>query len=112
MDTLPLTRALTKTAVIFCFWFVFGLSLFFRDNVNLLSVIFDFGKSIVVSGLAWLFISILFDTLVKSLVASAKDHEVNRYKGGVSYYLAEPSQEEKAWYDMYLNQQEEEKSAK
>lgn len=106
MDTLPLTRAITKTAVILTFWVVFGLSMFLRDHMSLFTVLFDFGKAVIVSGFAWLFLSILCDTLVKALVSSAKDHEVNRYKGGLSYYLAEPSPQEKAWYHNYMEEKE------
>lgn len=104
MDTLPLTRALTKSAVIICFWVVFGLSMFLRNNLSLSTVLFDFGKAAIVSGLGWLFLSILCDTLVKSLVSSAKEHRVNRYKGGLSYYLSEPSAEERAWYQNYMEE--------
>jgi len=110
MDTLPITRALTKTAVILCFWFVFGFSMFLRNDLTLITVFFDFGKAVFVSGCAWFFLSIINDTLIKSLVDSAKEHHVNRYKGGLSYYLAEPSVEEKQWYREYLAEQEAEKN--
>ena len=101
MNTLPLSRALTKTAVITCFWIVFGLSMLLRNDLDILTVIFDFGKALMVSGVAWFFISILLDTFVKALAVSAKEHHVDRYKGGLSFYLAEPSDQEKAWYEEY-----------
>ena len=105
MDTLPLTRALTKTAVIVCFWVIFAFSMFLRNELTLLTVIFDFGKSVFVSGCAWFFLSILCDTVIKSLVSAAKEHQANRYKGGFSYYLSEPSDEERAWFQQYIEEE-------
>ncbi len=98
---MAIARALTNTFVIFIFWAVLFMSLFLRQELNIGVILFDLGKSVIVAIFSWFFLIILMDTLVKSMVASAKEAKVDRYDGGLIYYVTEPSPEEKAWQAEY-----------
>ena len=92
-----LARALTKTVVLLLFWVVFLFSLYLRSELTMLSILFDLGKSMVVSGLAWVFLSVILDTLVKSMIHSAREANVDRFRGGLSYHITPPTPEELEW---------------
>ncbi len=42
--------------------------------------------------------------MVKSMVASAKLTQADRYNGGLIYHVTEPSREEKAWQNNYRDE--------
>ena len=110
MNTQALVRAITKTGVILVFWCVFLLSLMLRDNLSFQVILFDLTKSFIVAAMAWVFLLILNDTVLKSMIEGAKDARVDRYNGGLSYHLAEPSKEERAWQRKYEKSLREKKS--
>jgi hypothetical protein len=92
-----LARALTKTVVLILFWVVFLFSMYLRSELSMLSILFDLGKSMVVSGLAWVFLSVILDTLVKSMMDSAREANADRFRGGLSYHITPPTPEELEW---------------
>jgi hypothetical protein len=101
MNSVHLARAITNTLVIVLFWCILLLSLFLRNELSLLGILFDVGKSLFVAGFAWLFLIIIMDTLVKSMMFSAQESKYDRYEGGVLYHLTEPSVEEISWQKKY-----------
>lgn len=103
MDYNRITSAVTKTAVILVFWFVFLFSLLLEPELTLKVIVIDVVKGLIVSGLAWIFLGIIFDTFIKSIVASAKENKADRFEGGFSYHFIEPAKEEKAWLEANEN---------
>ena len=101
MNTVGLARAITNTFVIFIFWIVLFLSLFLRQELTVGVILFDLGKSVLVAIFAWFFLIITMDTLVKTMVMSAREAKVDRYDGGLIYHVTEPSPEEKSWQKNY-----------
>lgn len=106
MNTLPVTKALTQIVVVAIFWGVLLLSLLLRESFDLWSILFDLGKSLSVSGAAWFFLTILNDTLIKSMVSSAKESKYDRYKGGLTYHLTSPGKEERSWQKQFRSNNE------
>jgi hypothetical protein len=104
MNTTPVAKALTNTLVVLLFWLVLLLSLFLRDELTLDVILFDLGKAVFIAGASWFFLIILCDTMVKSMVASAKLTQADRYNGGLIYHVTEPSREEKAWQNNYRDE--------
>jgi hypothetical protein len=107
MNTLPITKALTQIVVVAIFWGVLLLSLLLRENFDLWSILFDLGKALTVSGAAWFFLTILNDTLIKSMVLSAKESKYDRYNGGLSYHLTNATKEERSWQKQFRANNEE-----
>jgi hypothetical protein len=97
MELRPVTQAVTKTLVLLIFWAVFLLDLLLGNTISFQSILWGLGKAVVISGLFWVLFALLVDTFVKSMAADIKEKQVNRVDGGLSYHLAEPSPEEKAW---------------
>jgi hypothetical protein len=97
MDFLKVSSVITRTAVILVFWFVFLFSLLMEEELTLLLILFDGVKALFVSGVAWIVLGVLMDTLVKSIVHSAKHKDADRFDGGISYHFIKPSEEEEAW---------------
>jgi hypothetical protein len=54
-------------------------------------------KAIVLSGIFWVLFVMLVDTFLKTILMDAKEKNVNRVEGGLSYHVTEPSVEELAW---------------
>lgn len=97
MDIQPLVKTVTKTLVILLFWIVFLLRIYLASELTLSSILFDLVISLFACGIFWILLTILVDTFLKSMVMSAKEKKVERFRGGISYHLAEPSPREVAW---------------
>ena len=97
MDTKTVTQTLTKTGVILVFWLVLLFSLILSERMSLEVLVFALLKSFFVSGVTWIILLLFNDTLVKSLMNSAKEAKNTRFNGGLSYHVTEMSPEEKAW---------------
>jgi hypothetical protein len=108
MNTQPVSRVLVKTGVLLLFWVVFLLSIYLRGDLSLGVIAFELVKSLLAAGLAWVVLSVMADALVKSMAESARRSGVDRYQGGFSYHLQEPSPEEKAWQRRHQSDVDEE----
>ncbi len=106
MDTQNLTRTITKTLVILVFWIVFGISLFIRETISINDLLFDLAKSLVVSGIFWVIFLIISDTMIKSIVHSAKSENADRFEGEMSYHILDEAPEEKQWQKHYKEKHE------
>lgn len=109
MNTQSLVNAVTKTLVILVFWFVFGLSAFLEPELNPTALLYILAKALLVSGIFWVILFIVNDTLIKSMIESAKESKADRFQGGISYHLVEPSAEEKAWQEQHRAEEGNEK---
>jgi hypothetical protein len=101
MDIVKLTNIITKAMVMLVFWLVLLISLFLETEINTEVLLYDLIKAVVIAGLSWIFLGIIMDTLVKTIVASAKESQAERFDGGLIYHFIEPGEEEKAWQDMH-----------
>jgi hypothetical protein len=101
MNTQHITRTVTNVVVGVAFWVILFLSLLLRDQVTIEGILFDVGKSLVVAAMLGFLLVVVNDALVKSMIASAKEHKVDRFRGGLSYHLAPPSEEEISWRKHY-----------
>lgn len=104
MEIQAIVRTVIKTLIILIFWFVLLFSLFLAPRIDFDTIMFSLVKALVVCGVFWVLLAMLVDTFVKSMVASAKEKKVERFQGGISYHLSEPSPEEKAWRAEHLQE--------
>ena len=105
MEFKKITHAITKTIVIVVFWIIFLIDLLLSPIISFKEIAFALVKAIVLSGIFWVLFIMLVDTFLKTILMDAKEKNVNRVEGGLSYHVTEPSAEELAW----LKTQEKEK---
>jgi len=106
MELRKITHAITKTIVIVVFWIIFLIDLLLSPTISFKEIAFALVKAIVLSGIFWVLFVMLVDTFLKTVLMDAKEKQVNRVDGGLSYHVTEPSAEELAW----LKTQEKEKA--
>jgi ABC-type uncharacterized transport system fused permease/ATPase subunit len=92
-----ITNAITKTIVIIVFWIVLLIDLLLEPSISFREIAFALIKAVVISGVFWLLFAMLVDTFLKTILLDAKEKQVDRVDGGLSYHVTEPSAEEKAW---------------
>ncbi|MDR2594475.1 MAG: hypothetical protein LBC87_06885 [Fibromonadaceae bacterium] len=106
MELKKIIHAVTKTIVIVVFWIIFLIDLLLSPVISFKEIAFALVKAIVLSGIFWVLFVMLVDTFLKTILMDAKEKQVNRVDGGLSYHVTEPSPEEQAW----LKTQEKEKA--
>jgi small-conductance mechanosensitive channel len=106
MELRKITHAITKTIVIVVFWIIFLIDLLLSPIISFREIAFALVKAIVLSGIFWVLFVMLVDTFLKTVLMDAKEKNVNRVDGGLSYHVTEPSAEELAW----MKTQEKEKN--
>lgn len=92
-----ITNAITKTIVIIVFWIVLLIDLLLEPSISFREIAFALIKAVVISGVFWLLFAMLVDTFLKTILLDAKEKQVDRVDGGLSYHVTEPSAEENAW---------------
>lgn len=97
MELKRITNAITKTLVIVVFWVVLLIDLILEPVISFREIGFALVKAIVLGGVFWLLFVMLVDTFLKSILLDAKEKQVDRTDGGLSYHITEPSNEEKMW---------------
>jgi len=97
MELRKITHAVTKTIVIVVFWIIFLIDLLLSPIISFREIAFALVKAIVLSGIFWILFVMLVDTFLKTILMDAKEKQVNRVEGGLSYHVTEPSAEELAW---------------
>ncbi|MGL1935111.1 MAG: hypothetical protein OCD01_08825 [Fibrobacterales bacterium] len=106
LDSQGLTRAITKTLVILVFWGVLGISLFIRDTITINDLLFDLAKSLVVCGVFWILFLIISDTLVKSMIHSAKSESADRFEGEMTFHVTQDTPEERQWQRQFKGKED------
>lgn len=107
MEVMHLIKALTRSVVILVFWIIFLMSMLLADSLDIQALLFILVKSILASSLLWVFLAIILDAIVKVMVADAKEKRVERLDGGLSYHLADPTQDEAEWQKKHADEIEE-----
>jgi small-conductance mechanosensitive channel len=97
MELRKITHAVTKTIVIVVFWIILLIDLLLSPTISFKEIAFALVKAIVLSGVFWLLFVMLADTFLKTILMDAKEKNVNRVSGGLSYHVTEPNAEEVAW---------------
>ncbi|MDR0515700.1 MAG: hypothetical protein LBH25_01485 [Fibromonadaceae bacterium] len=110
MELRRIVNAITKTLVVVAFWAMLLISLILEPVVSFKQIALALVKAVVVSGVFWVLFVMLVDTLLKSILLDAKERNVDRVDGGISYHVTEPNAEEKAWFK--ARDREREKEAK
>jgi hypothetical protein len=101
MNAGPVIRALTKILVMIIFWVILGFSLFLTDDYSFNNIMFILAKSFAAAAIFWVLMMIAVDSVVRSMVAAAREKQADRFKGGLSYHFTEPSKEEKQWQEQH-----------
>jgi len=97
MELRKITHAVTKTIVIVVFWIIFLIDLLLSPIISFREIAFALVKAIVLSGIFWILFVMLVDTFLKTILMDAREKNVDRVEGGLSYHVTEPSAEELAW---------------
>lgn len=97
MDLIKLVKSMTRALVLLVFWGVMLLSMLLAKELNIQTLLFIVGKSLLVSAVFWVLFAIILDSILKVMVADAKHGKVDRMEGGLSYHLAPQIDEEKEW---------------
>lgn len=106
MNIPTIVKILTKTTAFVAFWVVFLTSILLAPELTIMVLLFAFIKSLFASVLLWILLAILVDTLVKTMIADAQEQHVDRLKGGLSYHVTPPSEEELSAMDESKKQNE------
>lgn len=101
MNVAPLSKTIANVMAGLIFWVVLLLSLLLRDELTIESILFDVAKALIVAGVGAFLLTIVSDALVRSMIVDAKEHRVDRFKGGLSYHVAPVSPEENQWRKNY-----------
>jgi small-conductance mechanosensitive channel len=97
MELRKITHAVTKTIVIVVFWVILLVDLLLSPTISFKEIAFALVKALVLSGIFWILFVMLADTFLKTILMDAKEKNVNRVDGGLSYHVTEPNAEELAW---------------
>jgi len=111
MELRKITHAITKTIVIVVFWIIFLIDLLLSPIISFREIAFALVKSVVLSGIFWVLFVMLVDTFLKTVLMDAKEKNVNRVDGGLSYHVTEPNAEELAWLKTQEKGKEQEQAA-
>lgn len=90
MDSVRVVKTLSKAFVVVVFWIVFFVSLVLMPVITVNTLIFALIKSFLVSAVLWVLVVIIFDSLVKTIIADAEEKEAQRIDGGLSYHFIKP----------------------
>jgi hypothetical protein len=94
MDAMSITKAITRAVLVTLVLAVFGFSLLVAPEINGTTVTFAMIKSLLTLVFGWIFILILSDTIVKSIVSSALEAKSSRKEGGFIYHFLKPDYNE------------------
>ena len=94
MNTPPLTKAITRAVLVALFLAVVGFSLLLAPEITGTVVVFSLLKGLLTVLFGWIFVMILSDTLVKSIVFSALEANASRKDGGILYHFLKPDRGE------------------
>jgi signal transduction histidine kinase len=109
MELRRIVNAITKTLVVVAFWAMFLVSLLLEPEISFMQIAMALIKAVVISGVFWVLFVMLVDTLLKTILLDAKEQNVDRIDGGLSYHVTEPSSEEIAWMKSQEREKEREK---
>lgn len=101
MNVAPIAKTITNVLAGLIFWVVLLLSLLLRDELTIEAILFDVGKALVVAGISAFLLTIISDALVRTMIIDAREHKVDRFKGGLSYHVAPVTPEEAQWRKNY-----------
>jgi hypothetical protein len=90
MDALSIAKAITRTVLMALVLAVIGFSLLLAPQIDSTQMVFALAKGLLTFLFGWIFILILMDTLVKSIVASALEARATRKDGGMLFYFLKP----------------------
>lgn len=90
MDALSIAKAITRTVLMALVLAVIGFSLLLAPQIDTPQIVFALAKGLLTFLFGWIFILILMDTLVKSIVASALEARATRKDGGMLFYFLKP----------------------
>jgi hypothetical protein len=90
MDALSIAKAITRTILMALVLAVIGFSLLLAPQIDVAQIVFALGKGLLTFLFGWIFILILTDTLVKSIVSSAMEARATRKDGGMLFYFLKP----------------------
>jgi len=90
MDALSIAKAITRTVLMALVLAVIGFSLLLAPQIDSTQIVFALAKGLLTFMFGWIFILILMDTLVKSIVSSALEARATRKDGGMLFYFLKP----------------------
>jgi hypothetical protein len=90
MDALSIAKAITRTVLMALVLGVVGFSLLLAPQIDAPQIVFALAKGLLTFLFGWIFILILMDTLVKSIVSSALEARATRKDGGMIFYFLKP----------------------
>ncbi|MBW8889854.1 MAG: hypothetical protein JF616_19005 [Fibrobacteres bacterium] len=90
MDALSIAKAITRTVLMALVLAVVGFSLLLAPQIDVSQIVFALAKGLLTFLFGWIFILILTDTLVKSIVSSALEARATRKDGGMLFYFLKP----------------------
>ena len=90
MNTLPIAKAITRTVLTLLFLTVTGFSFLLAEEITWPLIAFSLLKGFLAVVFGWIFVLILTDTMVKSIVYSAVEARASRREGGFLYHFLRP----------------------
>lgn len=90
MDALSIAKAITRTVLMGLVLAVIGFSLLLAPQIDATQIGFALAKGLLTFLFGWIFMLILTDTLVKSIVSSALEARATRKDGGMLFYFLKP----------------------
>lgn len=90
MDTALLAKAITKALLVLLFLAVSSLSLFFAPELTWNALVFALLKGLLAAVFGGVFLFIVADTVVKSIMSSALAARASRHEGGLLYHFLKP----------------------
>ena len=94
MNPQAISRNITRVLLYGIFLTVTSFSVYLADDVTWKVLLFALFKGILAVIFSWLFLLILSDAIVKSIISSVADSQHRRKEGGLLYHFIKPADNE------------------
>lgn len=94
VKTFPIAKAITRYALGILVFIVFFLSVLASPNMDADDIMHAAMKATIAGVMGYLFLLLVFDTVVKSIVSSAIESQARRREGGLIFHFLKPDPDE------------------